>query len=175
MVCENSEPWGFAFPFQPLLYCCGVFEHQRIPRSHKLQQRLFSTFPGGWPGAGLFLLRAAIGVTTIIQGGLYLSDPSNLTFGTGAFGVLAIASGALLLIGFLTPVAGALVGLGTLGVAIAWFPAATPNLFDAKLPVVFAVIVSAAIVLLGPGAVSIDARLFGRREIIIPLVSRSPR
>jgi uncharacterized membrane protein YphA (DoxX/SURF4 family) len=136
---------------------------------------LFSTFPGGWPGAGLLLLRAAIGIATIIQGGLYLADPGNLTVETGTVGLMAIVSGALLLIGFLTPAAGALVGLGTLGIGLAWFPPATPNLFDAKLPTVFAVIMSAAIVFLGPGAFSIDARLFGRREIIIPPVSRSPR
>lgn len=111
----------------------------------------------------------------IVQGGLYLADPGDLTLGTGTVGLVAIATGVLLLVGFLTPVAGALVGLGTLGIALAWFPAATPNLFDAKLPVVFAVIISAAIVFLGPGAFSIDARLFGRREIIIPPAFRSPR
>ena len=88
---------------------------------------------------------------------------------------MAIASGALLLSGFLTPVAGVLIGLGALGIALGWLPAATRNLFDAELPAVFAVIMSAAIVFLGPGAFSIDARLFGRREIIIPPVSHSPR
>jgi uncharacterized membrane protein YphA (DoxX/SURF4 family) len=89
--------------------------------------------------------------------------------------LLAIANGALLLIGFMTPVAGGLIGLGALGIALAWFPAAARNLFDAALPAVLAVMMSAAIVLLGPGAFSIDARLYGRREIIIPPVSRSPR
>ena len=136
---------------------------------------MFSTFPGGWPGAGLLLLRAAIGVTTVIQGGLYLDDPGNLTLETGTLGLVAIATGASLVVGFLTPVAGVLVGLGTLGIGLAWFPAAARNLFDAKLPTVFGVIMSAAIIFLGPGALSIDARLFGRREIIIPPVSRSPR
>ena len=34
---------------------------------------------------------------------------------------------------------------------------------------------SAALVLLGPGAFSLDARLFGRREIIIPEGGRSLR
>jgi len=104
-----------------------------------------------------------------------LADPGNLSLEGAAIGLAAIATGALLLVGFLTPVAGALVGLGTLGIALAWFPAATPNLFDAKLPAAFAVIMSAAIVFLGPGAFSIDARMFGRREIIIPPVSRWPR
>ena len=101
--------------------------------------------------------------------------PGNLTLETGTVGVVAIATGASLLVGFLTPVAGALVGLSTLGMGLAWFPAAARNLFDAKLPTVFAVIMSAAIVFLGPGSHSVDARLFGRREIIIPPVSRSPR
>ncbi len=132
---------------------------------------MFSTFPGGWPGAGLLLLRGGIGITTIIQGGLYLADPNNLTL----VGLVAIVIGALLLSGFLTPVAGVLIGLGALGIALGWLPAATRNLFDAELPAVFAVVMSAAIVFLGPGAFSIDARLFGRREIIIPPVSHSPR
>jgi uncharacterized membrane protein YphA (DoxX/SURF4 family) len=136
---------------------------------------LFSTFPGGWPGAGLLLLRAAIGITAIIQGGLYFADSGIPTLGTVAVGLGAIASGTLLLIGLLTPVAGSLMGLGTLGIALAWLPAATENLFATKLPSVFAVIMSTALVFLGPGAFSIDARLFGRREIIIPPVSRSPK
>ena len=143
-------------------------------RRHELQ-RLFSTFPGGWPGAGLLLLRAAISITTIIQGALYLADPNSLTLGNGTVGLVAIVSGALLLSGFLTPVAGVLIGSGTLGITLGWLPAATRNLFDAELPAVFAVIMSAAIVFLGPGAFSVDARLFGRREIIIPPVSHSPR
>ena len=104
-----------------------------------------------------------------------MADLDNLTVEAATVGLVAITTGVLLLVGFLTPVAGALVGLGTLGIGLAWFPAAARNLFDAKLPTVFAVIISAAIVFLGPGALSIDARLFGRREIIIPPISRLPR
>ena len=111
----------------------------------------------------------------MIQGTVYLSEPDNLTLATGAAGAAATLSGALLLSGFLTPVAGVLVGLGTLGIALGWLPAGARNLFDAKLSGVFAAIMSAAIALLGPGAFSVDARLFGRREIIIPPISRSPR
>jgi hypothetical protein len=42
-------------------------------------------------------------------------------------------------------------------------------LFDAKLPIILAASMLVAIMLLGPGAFSIDARMYGRREIIIPL------
>ena len=40
------------------------------------------------------------------------------------------------------------------------------NSFDTKLPIFFVMIMSAAILLLGPKAFSLDACLFDRREII---------
>jgi uncharacterized membrane protein YphA (DoxX/SURF4 family) len=89
--------------------------------------------------------------------------------------MLAVASGALLLVGLLTPFAGILVGLGGIGVALSWFPEIGPNMLDTTLSIIFLVIMAAAIVLVGPGALSLDARLFGRREIIIPSTSRSPK
>ena len=116
-----------------------------------------------------------MGVALLVQGIAYLVDWRNPKIGTLAVGSLAVASGASLLIGFLTPIASVLVGLGCAGIALSWFPSPTPNLFDARLSSVFAGIMAASIVLLGPGAFSLDARLFGRREIIIPHASRSPR
>jgi hypothetical protein len=50
-----------------------------------------------------------------------------------------------------------------------------PNLLDSELATFFIVIMAAVIGLLGPVAFSVDARLFGRREIIIPPVVRSPK
>ena len=40
--------------------------------------------------------------------------------------------------------------------------------FDARLSLILLMAMTVAIFLLGPGAYSLDARLFGRREIIIP-------
>jgi uncharacterized membrane protein YphA (DoxX/SURF4 family) len=80
----------------------------------------------------------------------------------GADGTLALASGALLLVGFLTPIAAASSVLAT---AVGGFVAPLPG--DA-LASLFVVIVSVAVVLLGPGAFSLDSYLFGRREIVIP-------
>jgi uncharacterized membrane protein YphA (DoxX/SURF4 family) len=83
-------------------------------------------------------------------------------------GLSAFACGALLLIGLLTPVAAALAGLGAFGVAVSLLPACTPTLFDSKPAIVFAGTMLIQVILLGPGAYSLDARAFGRREIIIP-------
>jgi uncharacterized membrane protein YphA (DoxX/SURF4 family) len=137
-------------------------------------QGFSSAFPGGWPGVGLLLLRAALGVTAAIQAGAYIGH-NNPTPATWAIGLLAIASGSSLLIGFLTPVASVLVGLVAIFVAMSSFPLTAPNLLDAALPTVFLVVVAAAVVFLGPGALSLDARRFGRREIIIPRIAPSPK
>jgi uncharacterized membrane protein YphA (DoxX/SURF4 family) len=89
--------------------------------------------------------------------------------------MIAVACGILLVVGFLTPVAGSVIGLGIACVLLTWMPSSQPNRFETALPAIFVGIMSVAIVLLGPGAFSVDARLFGRREIIIPPVSRKPR
>lgn len=105
----------------------------------------------------------------------YLLDWRDPIVVAWAVGLLEVASGASLLLGFLTPVAGVLAGLGSVASAFSWLPAPAPNLLDAKLSLLFAIIMVAAIVLLGPGAFSVDARLFGRREISIPPASRSSK
>lgn len=97
-----------------------------------------------------------------------------LTPGGWLGGLLGLAAGASLLAGFLTPVAGAIVGFGALGVAFSVLSAPAPNLFDSRLSAILAGIIGAAIVFLGPGAFSLDARMFGRREIIIPPSPRRP-
>lgn len=87
---------------------------------------------------------------------------------TWLVGLGAVAAGILLLVGFLTPIAGAVVGLGGIGVAVSLLPACPLSVFDSKEAIVFAIAMLFGIVVLGPGAFSLDARFFGRREIIIP-------
>lgn len=135
--------------------------------------RLFSAFPGGWPGLGLLLLRAAVGIVALFLGGSYLADGATSTVGTWICGLVGFTAGAALLIGIFTPIAGLAVAVGAMGIGFSLLRAPALNLFDEKLPAVLAAIMSAAIVFLGPGAFSLDARLFGRREIIIPPRSRS--
>ena len=88
-------------------------------------------------------------------------------------GLALIGAGAALTIGFLTPIAGVAVGLIFLGAASGWFSPVAPTLPEIKLTLLAAMIISAALVLIGPGAFSLDSYLFGRREIIIPSSSTS--
>jgi uncharacterized membrane protein YphA (DoxX/SURF4 family) len=124
-------------------------------------------FPDGRTGLGLLLLRTAVGIVVLIEGaaGLVHPDPAVRAW---VIGSLAVASGIALLVGFLTPIAAAVVAVIASGVWMSMLPGLSPNLFTSKPSCAFLTGVAAVIVLVGPGAFSLDARLFGLREIIIP-------
>jgi uncharacterized membrane protein YphA (DoxX/SURF4 family) len=92
-------------------------------------------------------------VQQAIVGLLDASPPAPL-------GLVAAGAALLLLIGLWTPVAGLLVAAAELG--LAWSHPAEPWTF-----VHFGTL-GAALAMLGPGAWSVDARLFGRKHIQIP-------
>ena len=118
-------------------------------------QRLFSTFPGGPPGAGLLLLRAAVALPLIYGGLAAVSAPDP-----ALAALILAAAAALLLVGFWTPIASGLIAVTELGLAW-WSP-------EAPWPLLHIVALCAALALLGPGGYSVDARLFGRKQIQIP-------
>jgi uncharacterized membrane protein YphA (DoxX/SURF4 family) len=80
----------------------------------------------------------------------------------------SFVAGTLILVGFLTPVAGFFVAAGAAGVELSLLPACTPTAFESKISVIFGLTMLVTIIGLGPGAISVDARVFGRREIVIP-------
>jgi uncharacterized membrane protein YphA (DoxX/SURF4 family) len=114
-----------------------------------------------------------LGITAGTQGSFYLFGTGNPPPASILVGVLLMVSGAALLAGCLTPVAGALTAFIAGSMAASLLPLPTPNLMDSRLTAILAACVAAALIFLGPGALSLDARLFGRREIIIPPASRS--
>jgi uncharacterized membrane protein YphA (DoxX/SURF4 family) len=108
-----------------------------------------------------------VGIVVLIQGGMKLAQPSDPGIGQWIAGWVAVASGLALLAGFLTPLAALAVVCGMVpGIYMA--PPPGGSLFLPKLLAAFLGTVAVAIVFLGPGGFSLDARLFGLREIIIP-------
>jgi putative oxidoreductase len=119
-------------------------------------RRLFSTFAPGWPGAGLLLLRLVAGCASIVHGLTKLE--TGLPLGAILMQSLSMAAGILLVAGLWTPVSGSLLAALELWNWISANPADPwPNILLATI--------GAALALLGPGAWSVDARLFGWKRI----------
>ena len=132
-------------------------------------QSLSSTFPRGWPAIGLLFLRVVIGITALVESGLYFSssglDPKRI-----GIGVVLAVSGLLLLIGLRTALASVIFASVKFAALFSWIDRA--GAADSRWAALYAIAIAVAVALLGPGSVSLDCRLFGPREIIIPPESR---
>jgi putative oxidoreductase len=118
-------------------------------------RRLFSTFARGWPGVGLLLIRIVAGVALIINGVKeFQAGPAIVPV---TLGLLAVGDGALLIAGLWTPVGGALV------LAIASMETLIRH--QNPYPSILLAAMGAALALVGPGALSMDAWLFGWKRI----------
>lgn len=119
-------------------------------------ERLFTRFPKGAPGLGLFLLRALAGLLAA-----NLAATTMLSLEVTAMGRtgLLLVTGALLLVGLWTPVVG-------LSFAATWVAVLSDqSRFDVCNLV--GVSIGVSLSLLGPGAWSVDARIFGKKTISV--------
>jgi hypothetical protein len=111
-------------------------------------------FPQGGPGAALLLLRVAVALTLVAS----TVHHSGLYFLLFAGGLLVALS---LIIGYLTPL------MSVIGGAFS-----VANLLHVQqahaLILVVTILDAAALALLGPGAYSLDSRLFGRSVTVVP-------
>ena len=126
-------------------------------RTGLLLQRLFATFPEGWPGTGLLLVRAVAGIPVVLQG---IEGLLKAPLQTG--GILEVAAACFavpLLLGLWTPVASVLMAVAELCLVLSH---ASDPWMHVRLGAL-----GAALAMIGPGAWSVDARLFGRKRIEI--------
>lgn len=125
-------------------------------------QRLFSTFPEGWPGIGLIILRV-VTVMPIIHHGLSGIVPRWTALID--LQLVAMCAATLLLVGLWTPVAGVVIAASELCLAFLYSADPWAHILPASMAV--------ALAMLGPGAWSLDARLFGRKRIQVRVKSVS--
>jgi putative oxidoreductase len=121
-----------------------------------MMQRLFSTFPNSAPGAGLLLLRFCGGGQLILEGLQYVS--SNASWIAHGLGIAQLLTGSLLILGWWTPAASACAALLGIGLTL------SGNRWELHIAQAG---IALSLFALGPGAWSIDARLYGRKHIDI--------
>ena len=118
-------------------------------------QRLFSTFPNGWPGRALLLLRLVAAAPLLQRSIAFICGFNHSS--VLALELVALASAALLALGFCTPLAALLL------VALeGWLAFHAGSLFGEHS---LLAVIGISLAMLGPGAWSIDAHLFGRKRI----------
>ena len=127
-------------------------------------RRFFSNFAGGWPALGLLLIRIAAGVALIIDGKSRVF-PGHAILPL-ALGVLAIADGSILIVGLWTPFAGILAIALSVSEILVYHENPCPGILLAAM--------GAGVAFVGPGALSIDARLFGLKKIDIDKLEKAP-
>ena len=121
-------------------------------------QRLFSTFADGWPGGGILLLRVLAGVALLDRGLASVAAQEHTV--SSAVQIVGAAAGLLILGGLWTPVVGTLAAI-----LEAWIGFTQPGTHA------FAILLAGlgiSLAMIGPGAWSIDARLYGRKQILPP-------
>ena len=115
-------------------------------------QRLYSTFPGALPGTGLLILRMAAALSLTASG--FLADDY---WANAIIWIIVASIGSCLIIGYCTPIAAAMQAASHL-----WALIYSDSLFGTRLVMIS---LGVGLMLLGPGAWSVDARLYGRRRV----------
>lgn len=115
-------------------------------------------FPAGAPGYGMLILRIGLAASLHIDPSGHFAANPNMPVFLG----FATLSGSLAL-GLLTPLASLLAGVAEAAILLTGTSGSVIALLGP--------LDAAVLLLLGPGAYSLDARLFGRRVVVLQSAS----
>jgi hypothetical protein len=126
-------------------------------------------YPSGLPGVGLLILRIGLAIS-LIQTHAWMFELPRFDDGMWAVGLLVILTSVCFILGFMTPLAGAISTLAVVSIYL-WPMISRPTV--AGLSGVSTLAMVSAITCLGPGSFSLDCLFFGRRKIIVPPITHS--
>lgn len=129
---------------------------------------MFPTFPDGISGLGLLILRLALGGTLALRAFACLHDRHDLNPLIAIVMLLMLLSALLIIAGYRTRVAAVAATVAIVVGMISCTGGPGLQVLDSRTTEVFAIMIAAAVACVGPGAFSLDSRMFGRREIVIP-------
>ena len=112
-------------------------------------------FPTGLPGIGLIAVRVTVAAMLLVDGSPYAAP---LPMGRE---IVSLVAAVCLVIGILTPYAAAFAG------CLEFWRLCTRDNVD-LFHLIVAIVVSFALDVLGPGAYSVDNKIFGRRLVNLP-------
>jgi hypothetical protein len=115
-------------------------------------QKLFSMFPSGVPGLALLLMRLYLGAALLLAAIPAVAQQATV------FAFLQLLFALVIVVGLTTPIVTAIVAI--IEATSLYGQASAPGARSLAL-----IVIAIALALLGPGAYSVDARLFGRRLI----------
>jgi uncharacterized membrane protein YphA (DoxX/SURF4 family) len=113
-------------------------------------------FPTGTSGAALLILRISVAATLVVDGKPVWGSIASLWML-----IVFLLPAASLVLGFLTPYC------SILG-CILQFAVLLKTGGSDGFPIAMSILNCGAVAILGPGAYSVDARIFGRHLLIIP-------
>ena len=116
----------------------------------------------------LLILRVTLGLLVVFHSVQCLLSASQLTVLAAGVAAIVMVDGACLVLGVLTPVVASLAAVGGLALILPGLLPLAPSSWDSRPFQMSMVLISGALAVLGPGAYSLDARLFGLKRLILP-------
>ena len=113
------------------------------------------------------VFRLVIGGMTVSFAARWLAGSAERTAYVWAIGIASVMCGTMLVVGFMTLVAGVLASVSIVAISFST-QAFAPSMSPAVALNLLTAILALGLALTGPGAFSIEGHLYGRREIVVP-------
>jgi uncharacterized membrane protein YphA (DoxX/SURF4 family) len=119
-------------------------------------------------GVGLLLFRLIIGVVTFAFAARWIGSAADRSPYVWVIGVISAACGLMLVLGLMTLIAGVTASASILAITFSSSSLSSVLSSGAAVLNLVTAILAFGLALTGPGAFSIEGRLYGRREILVP-------